>query len=131
MPRVIRQLFKLAIWAFIILWLFQRSDRVGAFVMAPYTLGLGVAASVELQQIRAALIRHRQIDGALPTGSQFQGFVRSSFSDPAGDPTLDSWGNTYGYTVAPNGRAFHVWSAGPDGRHNTQDDIRLRWEEST
>jgi hypothetical protein len=47
------------------------------------------------------------------------------FIDPATqDPELDSWGNEIYYQIRdPERFSFRLVSAGPDGEHNTADDI--------
>jgi hypothetical protein len=79
--------------------------------------------------MRAALLRHRQMDGSLPAQAQFAAFLRQGFDSPRGDPSRDWWGRPYRYAVHPDGRGFHLGSFGPDGRPDTGDDITVRWEE--
>jgi hypothetical protein len=119
----------LVIWGALI-WISRASDRASAVLLAPYHLAQGVATGVEIQQIHAALIRERQVNGAVLAPERFISFVRSNFSTPRGDPARDIWGRTYGYAVRRDGRGFVLWSSGPDGRQATSDDITLRWEES-
>jgi hypothetical protein len=114
----------------VIAWLGRTSDRAAAIILAPLTLAEGVATSIELQQIHAALLREQQVSGTTLPAARFEAFLRQSFRSPRGDPARDSWDRRYGYAVAPGGRGFAVWSLGPDGRQGTRDDIRVHWEES-
>jgi hypothetical protein len=127
MRRLRRQLIRLGLICLLLWWGWGHWPRVRDFLMAPIHLGQGIAVSIELEQIRSALIRHRQVEGGLLPAAQFPGFVRANFQAGRRDSLCDMWGHNYSYGVARDGRAFYVLSRGPDGRLDTADDIRVEW----
>ncbi|MBN1478410.1 hypothetical protein JXA47_16775 [Candidatus Sumerlaeota bacterium] len=127
MRRVRRQLVRLALICLMLWWGWGHRPQVRDFLMAPIRLGQGIAVSIEIEQIRSALIQHRQVHGGLPPAHAFPAFVRTNFAAGRRDPLRDLWGQNYGYGVARDGSAFHVWSRGPDGLRDTADDIRVEW----
>ena len=128
MRRLRRQLLWLTVIVALLIWLNRHVPQFERFLMAPIRLAQGIAVSVELSQIHAALVRHRQVEGQLPAPQEFHAFVRRNFNSAGRDTARDMWGYPYGYGVARDrSSAFFVWSSGPDGRRDTDDDIRLDW----
>jgi type II secretion system protein G len=90
------------------------SLRVFASVIDTYKGDVGQYPTTE--QGLAALY-NRPAD--LPASANWQGAYRNRSAS-----TTDPWGNPYRYaSPGKNGRAFDIWSVGPDGKDGTADDV--------
>jgi general secretion pathway protein G len=107
--------------------------------MAMYNLG-DVGASAREKKVSADLLAFKEMfalyqldNGALPTTEQG---VQVLWTRPATNPpphwhalldqeTLDPWGHPYQYLYPGkhNPDKYDVWSMGPDGKSDTDDDI--------
>lgn len=107
--------------------------------MAMYNLG-DVGASAKIQKVKADLLTFKELlaeyqldNGTLPTTEQG---IKIFWARPATDPpphwralldqeTLDPWGHPYQYLNPGkhNPDKYDVWSLGPDGKTDTDDDI--------
>lgn len=94
----------------------------------------GVARS-DLALIRKGLFTYRSISSAFPTTEQG---LKALTTAPRAEPIpekwrivleelpSDPWGREYQYTNPSReaGKPFDLWSAGPDGKDGTKDDIQ-------
>jgi general secretion pathway protein G len=107
--------------------------------MAMYNLG-DVGASAKIQKVKADLLTFKELlaeyqldNGTLPTTDQG---IKIFWTRPATDPpphwralldqeTLDPWNHPYQYLNPGkhNPDKYDVWSMGPDGKTDTDDDI--------
>jgi len=103
--------------------------------MAPQLFAAqGVRAKADIDGITTALRTYQGLNGYLPTTEQgLQALVTRPDTDPKPSQwhqlmdqlPKDPWGNTYFY-VQPgkhNANSFDLYSAGPDGKPDTADDI--------
>ena len=87
----------------------------------------------QIHQIHYFIIDYLAIPtNDLPSEDEGLEMLRSQTSTrfPDNVSLIDPWGKPYGYRLREN--YFYVWSAGPDGLDNTDDDIdinnhRFRW----
>jgi general secretion pathway protein G len=93
-------------------------------------------AEAGLSSIAQALERYEMENGAYPSSDQG---LKALMDKPTGAPTpqdwngpylsidpSDPWGHSYGYrypSTTNNSQGFDIWSAGPDGKEGTEDDI--------
>jgi general secretion pathway protein G len=107
--------------------------------MAMYNLG-DVGASAKIQKVKADLLTFKELlaeyqldNGSLPTTDQG---IKIFWTRPTIDPpphwralldqeTLDPWGHPYQFLNPGkhNPDRYDVWSLGPDGKTDTDDDI--------
>lgn len=99
------------------------------------------AARTQIEAFRGALEHYSTDVGDFPTTAQGLDALRSAPND-LGDATkwvgpylgkpvpADPWGNKYKYEFPGKNQtdAPDIWSAGPDGRDNTEDDV-CSWKE--
>lgn len=97
-----------------------------AGIVVPKFTGIGEqarikAAKAEISTIKTALDSYEVEAGKLPTTEEgLQILVPSKLEKMPMDP----WQHPYVYTVpGQNGRAYDLFSSGPDGQPNTADDV--------
>ncbi len=84
-----------------------------------------VAAKSELNNIRKAVIQGIAADVIgldLHRGDNFSDFIRSELvASAGGDSAMDPWDRLY--RIRRNRDSYELFSTGPDGRADTDDDI--------
>ena len=88
----------------------------------PLKLAHGVATSVEIRQIEAALEGYKTLNGHYPP--DFNAFLERNFTSRLKEVTIDSWGNTYEFRTLGGGYEIRSW--GPDRQPETTDDFLLQ-----
>jgi general secretion pathway protein G len=72
-----------------------------------------------MQQVAGGLTMYRTRNNDYPATDTWKSDLRNTFS---GD-LEDAWGNELVYFQTEDGKAFQLWSNGPDGVPETEDDI--------
>eukprot|EP01155_Anaeramoeba_flamelloides_P034786 Anaeramoba_flamelloidesc15664_g1_i1.p2 GENE.c15664_g1_i1~~c15664_g1_i1.p2 ORF type:complete len:128 (+),score=11.53 c15664_g1_i1:460-843(+) len=64
------------------------------------------------------------MDRRLPSETEFESWMRRAFKENNVKSLLeDHWGNPYVYTLDDTKKRYILYSAGPDGSINTEDDL--------
>ena len=78
-----------------------------------------------------ALALYGRENGGFPAPGDWLDSLHRDQKDPSKGPYLrapldgiDNWDNRLVYEVAPDGVSYTLFSAGPDGRAGTDDDLR-------
>ena len=79
------------------------------------------ATQRELANIKKMLVLEQSYNGNLPEGDDWKEVVREQTNARGRDPVIDLWENEYMYE--PYDEDFCVYSAGPDGDYDSEDDI--------
>lgn len=98
----------------------------GAAVGVASIAGPDLEAKIEMLILSFNVEQHIEThQGAVPAAlaEVTHGLKESQFTDP--------WGSVYGYEVTQQGRAFRLYSLGPDKTAGTADDIPFTWETKT
>ncbi len=89
------------------------------------------AAQIEVDDTARALALYGKENGRFPAPEDWVDSLRKDQKDQAKGPYLrapldgiDIWDNRLVYEVAPDGVSYTLFSAGPDGRAGTGDDLR-------
>ena len=77
--------------------------------------------SLEMNQIRTAVVTEMLFSGTRKMKDDFPAFVRSNMSAQGRDAGQDHWGNDYEFFEY--GDRIEIVSRGPDGEVDTDDDI--------
>jgi len=84
-----------------------------------------VTAQIEMQSIARAIVMHYVNEETLPV-RDFSGFMRENMrtaaKNVARDPACDMWGTAYVFRLRDTD--IELYSAGPDRKWRTPDDIR-------
>jgi hypothetical protein len=85
----------------------------------------GDAARSDQDKVRIALNRCRNyIMGEVPKPEDIAGARKVCIEKKSPIPEKDPWGNAFIYVPDPSGgNGFKLYSAGPDGQPDTDDDI--------
>lgn len=79
----------------------------------------------ELSGLVQAISAKAMTSRSIPSAQNFQQYVRDTMQSSR-DPSLDYWKTPYAFQR--NGKIGAVFSAGPDRRYGTADDIRQEFE---
>ena len=103
----------------------SNGDEIQALMDSSLDLTRQVAAKSELNHIRRAVIQGIAMDVIgldLHQGDQFSEYIRSELvASAGGDSAMDPWGELY--RIRRNRDSYELFSTGPDGRSDTDDDI--------
>lgn len=102
---------------------YTQQESIEVILEAPLEAAQVVRARMEIGGIQRVLLIEA-ISGGLPAGLErdFPRFLRNNMmSQGERDVSLDPWGQTYRVKLYRD--EVEIWSLGPDGIDNTDDDI--------
>ena len=80
------------------------------------------STSYRLAEIARGISEHMARNNPVPAGAEFSAYLRDYYRSDTAD--IDSWGSAF--FLGAVGSEIRVFSAGPDRRAGTDDDIRSR-----
>jgi hypothetical protein len=84
-----------------------------------------VTTAADMRTITKMLDLHYMRKGGYPSEESFESWMRASFKEShLRDIMRDNWGHPFIYRTDESGEEFLLISAGPDGRVNTDDDLK-------
>ncbi|MFH1729271.1 MAG: hypothetical protein ABIA04_12750 [Pseudomonadota bacterium] len=84
----------------------------------------------ELNQIKQLIVSDAIMKGSPTFPDDIPAFVKNNglFEDTGRDPGKDLWGNPYGIFVNKADKFIVIFSRGPDGIDETDDDIEVDYD---
>jgi general secretion pathway protein G len=80
------------------------------------------STQTQIHTLRCAVSEYRTIKGSLPQRLEDLAQKLDQAVPMKDGKFVDAWGQPFVYQV--DGREFKVWSCGPDGKPDTDDDVR-------
>lgn len=102
---------------------YAQKETLSGVANSPLEIANIVRTQMELASIQRLILTEVITDG-LPNDvvRNFRGYLRSNLiANTKRDVSLDPWGNPYHIQEFPD--EYQIWSYGPDGRDDTEDDI--------
>jgi len=100
-----------------------QADELQSFVDTSLDMTRVVSAKAELTNIRSAVAfaLAQDRDPQEFEGSDFPAFIRQNMHSDTKDPSLDPWEEPYRFRIHRD--EFELFSLGPDGNADTDDDV--------
>ncbi len=100
---------------------YQQQETIAQTIRKPLDLVLVAVTQYELSSIAKQLSMEEIFDEFDGVEGDFSEYIRDNFDSEFRDPAIDYWDNPY--VIEDQGDEWLVYSFGPDGWDDTEDDI--------
>jgi len=101
---------------------YTQQEELLQMMEAPLDIARVAATQHELSNIRKMMRLDMITSNPLPkTQKKFEEFVSKTMESEGRDTSIDFWGNPY--QMEEYDDEYELWSFGPDGLDNTEDDV--------
>lgn len=102
---------------------YSQQETIAELAESPLEIASIVRTQMEISSIQKLIMTEAITDGVpREVTRDFRGFLRKKLvSNSSRDVSLDPWGNPY--RIQEYSDEYQVWSLGPDGEDDTDDDI--------